>query len=97
MGQVSSSKLIHVKHFSFIVLVSQCKSNCSINYSKYFRCDISWYDVKTHRMGKNCENVYEKDHSKTMRLNMDRALIKLQTGSEAAIVSSNNLNHHQKK
>ena len=68
-----------------------------MKYFKYFRCDISWYDVKTHRMGKNCENVYEKDHSKTMRLNMDRALIKLQTESEAAIVSSNSHNHHLKK
>ena len=48
-------------------------------------------------MGENCENVYQKDHSKTMRLNMDRALIKLQTGSEAAIVSSNNLKNYENK
>ena len=48
-------------------------------------------------MGENCENVYQKDHSKTMRLNMDRAIIKLQTGSEAAIVSSNNLKHYRSK
>ena len=53
-----------------------------------FRCDVQWYDVKTYGMSKkDCEHYYEKDHSKTMKFNMDHALIKLQTGSDAAIVS----------
>jgi hypothetical protein len=43
--------------------------------------------VKTLRLGSDCENVYSKDHSKTLRHNMEMALIKLQTGSDAVIVS----------
>ena len=57
-----------------------------------FRCDTNWHDVKTHRLSrKDCETVYEKDHSKTMKFNMERALIKLQLGSDAVIVSYHNI------
>ena len=49
---------------------------------------MQWYDVKTYGMSKkDCEHYYEKDHSKTMKFNMEHALIKLQTVSDAAIVS----------
>ena len=52
----------------------------------HFRCDVDWPDVKTLRMGNNCENVYEKDNSKTLRHNIGMALIHLQRGSDAVIV-----------
>ena len=35
-----------------------------------------------------CENYYSKDRTKTLRINIDKALNQLQTGVDAAIVSS---------
>ena len=35
----------------------------------------------------DCENVYQKDFSKTLSTNINLALIKLQSGYDAAIVS----------
>ena len=35
-----------------------------------------------------CENYYSKDQTKTLRINVDKALSQLQTGVDAAIVSS---------
>jgi hypothetical protein len=35
-----------------------------------------------------CETVFQKDGSKTMRINMERALIDFQHGFDASIVSN---------
>jgi hypothetical protein len=34
-----------------------------------------------------CENLYQKDLTKTLRINVDKALINFQSGIDAAIVS----------
>ena len=54
------------------------------------RCDIDWPDITTQRLNESeCENVYDKDYSKTLNINIDKALLKLQLGYDAAIVSNN--------
>ena len=50
------------------------------------RCDISWQDTKPISPA-YCETVFQKDGSKTMRINMERALIDFQHGFDATIVS----------
>ncbi len=35
-----------------------------------------------------CENLYQKDLTKTLRINVDKALINFQSGIDAAIVST---------
>lgn len=51
-----------------------------------YRCDISWQDTKPISPA-YCETVFQKDGSKTLRINMERALIDFQHGFDAAIVS----------
>ena len=38
-----------------------------------------------------CENLYQKDLTKTLRINVDKALINFQSGIDAAIVSTVNI------
>ena len=53
------------------------------------RCDIPWPDIKTYRLTEDeCENYYAKDYSKTLRINIELALGKMQNGYDAAIVSN---------
>jgi len=49
------------------------------------RCDIAYEDVKRLRPS-YCENYYSKDRTKTLRINIDKALNQLQTGVDAAII-----------
>ena len=50
------------------------------------RCDVPYDDVK--RLNPHhCENYYSADLTKTLRINVDKALSKLQDGVDAAIVS----------
>ena len=55
--------------------------------SPCFRCDVEWYDVKTQEP-KFCENIYKKDESKTLSINIEMAIIHFQDRlADAAIVS----------
>ena len=48
---------------------------------------MEWFDVKTEEP-KFCENIYKKDESKTLQINIEMALIHFQDRTaEAAIVS----------
>ena len=58
----------------------------------FHRCDVDWPDVKTQRLIDDCENVYEKDFSKTLAINLELAMIKFQQSYDAAIVSKIILN-----
>jgi len=49
------------------------------------RCDIAYEDVKRLRP-RYCENYYSKDRTKTLRINVDKALTQLQLGVDAAII-----------
>lgn len=60
--------------------------NIDLNHL-FHRCDVDWPDVKTQRLIDDCENVYEKDNSKTLELNLGLAMIKFQQSYDAAIVS----------
>ncbi len=51
-----------------------------------FRCDVPWQDTKPI-IPAYCETVFQKDGSKTLRINMERALIDFQHGFDASIVS----------
>ena len=51
------------------------------------RCDLTWFAVRSYSLGEDCENVYSKDDSKTLTINMETALIRFQEGKDAAIVS----------
>lgn len=55
------------------------------------RCDVDWPDVKTQRLIDDCENVYEKDFSKTLAINLELAMIKFQQSYDAAIVYEDSL------
>ena len=64
-------------------------SKAGLNFSTFLwsRCDAEWFDVKTEKPV-FCENMYRKDESKTLSLNLESALIHFQNGlAEAAIVS----------
>ena len=50
------------------------------------RCDVPYDDVK-RLMPHHCENYYSADLTKTLRINVDKALSQLQDGVDAAIVS----------
>jgi len=53
---------------------------------EYFsRCDVPWQDTKPISPA-YCETVFQKDGSKTLRINMERALIDFQHGFDASIV-----------
>lgn len=54
------------------------------------RCDVEWDDVNpiTPRV---CENVYHKDNSKTLHINLDMALMEFQTGRSAALIYEDSL------
>jgi len=54
------------------------------------RCDIAYDDVKRLRPS-YCENYYSKDQTKTLRVNIDKALNQLQTGVDAAIIYEDTL------
>lgn len=63
-------------------------SKAGLNFSTFLwsRCDVEWYDVKTEKPS-FCENMYRKDDSKTLFLNIEMSLIHFQTGVDAAMVS----------
>lgn len=68
-------------------------SKAGLNFSTYLwsRCDVEWFDVHTEKPS-FCENVYERDESKTLFFNMEIAMIHFQTGiTDAAIVYEDSL------
>ena len=50
------------------------------------RCDIPYEDIK-RLSPRHCENYYSMDFTKTLSINVDKALGQLQAGVDAAIVS----------
>jgi len=64
-------------------------SKAGLNFSTFLwsRCDVEWFDVKTEEP-KFCENIYKKDESKTLQINIEMAIIHFQDRlANAAIVS----------
>ena len=60
----------------------------NVNFATFLwgRCDISYEGVKRYKPA-YCENYYSADLTKTLSINVDKALNKLAGGLDAAIVS----------
>jgi len=68
-------------------------SKAGLNFSTFLwsRCDVEWFDVKTEEP-KFCENIYKKDESKTLQINIEMAQIHFQEKmANAAIVYEDSL------
>ena len=68
------------------IWATAAKNNVKFATFLWGRCDVPYDDVKRLNP-EHCENYYSADLTKTLRINVDKALSKIQDGVDAAIVS----------
>ncbi len=75
------------------VWATAAKHGVKFSAKLWSRCDVPWYDEKMVKLdGKYCSNVYAKDHSKTLSLQIGMALIDFQLNDrDASIVYDDSL------
>ena len=65
-----------------------------VNFTAFLwsRCDIPWLDIRTIQLGpEKCQSVYERDESKVLPIQIDKALQGFQLSQDAAFVYDDSL------